>query len=974
MKVRGAYRFIVLATTLMLIIPSIPTIGMENVMPRAATDTDPDNDDPNNADVLSSGDYVYGSLLINNNGQDIQDWYMVSVSYKKMLNVSMYMNDWDQNDPGKYNFHLLLYVPVGNQLFLLKSGFTSRNNYRWESLTILQTFTQSPLPLWIRVIVNATSGNPPQVSTQPGHYTLNVMISDPPSIGTGQTTAKLDRRSGSLSEIYYKMTSPPDDEHVLTAMLQCPQFGDFDLYIYNMWPNEQPYPYLWLQNGSWTNASGNVEQCSVGGSEGEYYVYVTAYDGGGTFTLNIDTSQSTIDRDNIMSKAVLVKTNSPIPNYIDQSIDAFDWYKVKMLPNKKVESIYFSLGGSHQNNLYNLTIYDKDGKYITGKYNTQNGGLPDFSQQNFNPLTNGIEIRDISVSYEGHIYIMVRAIMHYRQQGEGNYFIPARAHYKMTFQLPNDPPQLIKKIPDIEMNEDEENDELVLSNYFTDPNGDNLNFTIIGSGGKHTRPTIDPLTTRVTFDPEDNWYGRESITVRATDDGPGNKFTDAYFNVTVNPVNDPPYVIAPVENMTLIEGDTAYTPSMDKIFGDIDDDIEDLTFSYKVLSQDLTPKTAQIPIEIDVIQNRYKIGPVEYMFGSAQIQISASDEKVGSPPAIVIFKVEIQHKNHPPEFTEEVDSDPIELEMKEGEINTDYNVYELFQDKDTEYANDSLGFEISDSDYLKVEIDEKDGTITFNASAFEFLPGVYYEDNIVITAGDTQGANKTLNFTIYIEPINDAPYITSVIPSKFDEPVKEGQSITFKVSVGDNDTDVDLLNYTWYVDDDKQRGQKKYSFTWYIDYELGSEEGEIHTIKVEIDDGTTKIEYEWEVKVLDVNRPPENVQIVSPRNDMKFDKGDPILFNGTATDPDNDVLEYIWTDKGTKRVLGKGSTITVKDLKPGTHIIVLTVTDGKNNVTKEVSIKVVEPPSGGPGFEAMPAIIAVMIACIIIWKRRHSRA
>jgi hypothetical protein len=101
-------------------------------------------------------------------------------------------------------------------------------------------------------------------------------------------------------------------------------------------------------------------------------------------------------------------------------------------------------------------------------------------------------------------------------------------------------PELVSELPDIVFYEDEYiTDEFNLYDHFTDRDGDALFFTY---GQKHIQVIIHPNGS-IDFTAEENWYGTENITIRASDSS--GALVEDIITVTVLPVNDPP-VISPI--------------------------------------------------------------------------------------------------------------------------------------------------------------------------------------------------------------------------------------------------------------------------------------------------------------------------------------------------------------------------------------------------------------------------------------------
>lgn len=101
------------------------------------------------------------------------------------------------------------------------------------------------------------------------------------------------------------------------------------------------------------------------------------------------------------------------------------------------------------------------------------------------------------------------------------------------------PPEKVNPLPDVSFNEDETVFNVFftsLNYYFQDIDDNNLYFT---SGNKSVRIRINTNDT-VDMWAEENWFGFEIITIRATD--PTGALVEDVVIVQVNPINDPPTI------------------------------------------------------------------------------------------------------------------------------------------------------------------------------------------------------------------------------------------------------------------------------------------------------------------------------------------------------------------------------------------------------------------------------------------------
>jgi hypothetical protein len=1031
-------------------------------------DVEPANNDPSTATAIFSDEVVSGSLL-STTANDSRDWYKITVPYDKVLNMSMCMENYSYSQPWLYNFDLVGFYNSGGTLYPIQSadmGWLMLNTeHRLEAGYFLNLMVSAGLDVWILVGVNGTLSIPPVISSQPSNYSLSVTLSDPIAYTPGQNvTRPIDKVNGPNAGYFYKLIpSAIPEGKVFDARLRCPANGDFDLYIrafLTQFPDE-----FWLHNGSWANATNNQERCRVGGANGTYYMEVRGFSGAGTYSLTSDVANSTTDNNNSAAQALPVQDTDPHSDYIEQGMDPFDWWRVNMRSGNTIDDAYFSLTAPiYPSNLYCMYVYDSSIKLMIKKYNTENGSLP-VSTNPPNGITNQIDMRSINATSDGPIYFLIRAITHYYRMGDVG-FIPARGAYKMTFKLPNDAPLFNGSIPDIHMLEDSVYD-TNLSNYFTDPDGDMLTYTLLSTGSHNTNPSldndtgrltlrplanwsgtetmrfratddgpgkkwaegnvtvvvypvndgpvamgtppdvqiledgtdssiqlsrycfdvdgdklsysafpqdpgyyitdpkIDSFTSCVTFRPGVNWSGTENVRFRAMDDGPGNLFVELNVTVHVTPVNDPPAINGSLSSITVLEENVARTPDVSPLFTDSDDEVGDLTYSIRVISAYTHPPGSTLNISYNAGTHAFDLGPTLGCFGAFLLELSCIDNHPGTAPIKLRFNLTVDHRNHDPALKPGI-LDPKILELKEGEANSSLVISDFFTDRDLakNYANDTLKFSISAPTRLEVNL-SGDGRITVDTGRVEYVPGIAYEEKLVLTATDMAGKSASLNLTVRVLPVDDAPLITKILPDIGQVTLSEGRIGIFCINAADNDT-ADLI-YTWILDDvlQKENGSA-------FSYQPGHTIASIHTLKVSVSDGTTTVGSVWKITV---NRLP-SVTIISPSNSTKFKKDAMITFVASGTDPDGDTLSFTWRDE-TGKVLGIAGNLTINSLPPGTHVITVEVSDGNGSAHQQVTVVITSPatnkPSGGviPGFEltAIAAAAGLHMAAL----RRHRR-
>ena len=922
-----------------------------------ATDLEPDNDNPNTAPEIISGEVIYGSLMIQR-ADDYYDLYHTSVPYGKVLNASLQMLDYNYSTTWQYNFNLYFLYFDGAHYTAFAASETDN---KWDHITYLQVDVSQPLSVWVYVQVNQTQQG--QVTTLAGNYTLSASISDPIPFSAGTYSGIMDARNGPNGRYYYKLDTTLPDNKIMRCRLQCPVNGDFDIYAYNIWPrySHTNLGTLWQQNASFENSSlANIEEVDVGGSESSaYYIEVSAFDGAGVYQLFVDMDQNTPNDHNVPTKSMLVNDNYPHTSFADSGTDPIDWWVVNAKAGRSIPEFYFANLNGANNNLFAMIVFDNNLHFKSIKYNTQTGGWPDFGTTHPNPIMATISMKDVVVGYDGPIYICIQAIMNFDQS---IHHIPSRGWYRMAFTLPNDPPQYAGGAPPITMDEDTVSQSLVLANYFSDPDGNNLTYGVMGSS-YHTRPLVDNVTGLVSFTPEANWSGTETVRFRATDDGPGNKWAECNVTVMVNPVNDPPYLVPgmSVPDMTIKEGEITYTPDVTTLFADVDNLPSELKITPKVISFTTHPPGSILPIQYDVSSHSYKLGPCNLFYGSFNIQLSCTDNMPGTIPVSTSFYLNVTHVNHKPALRENI-QDPMELTVKEHAKDDHLLLSDLFTDLDlpADYANDALAFCVTGAKDLLVSINE-DGYLVIDTGTVQYVPGQHYEEKLLITAKDKTGLKATLNLTVYVDPVNDPPRVVTVSPTDTDIEISEGQRKLFSVTALDDDTPI--LSYSWSVDGKKDKNSKDYSFAFAPDFDAGPN---TYTIQVDVFDGTTTVSHEWNITVDNVDRAPSGY-INTPLNMTRFLKGTPVTLTAQGLDPDGDVLTFIWRDANGVE-LGRGATFTTDKLPKGTQKITLEINDSTLSVFEDVTVVVYTnpaPAAKSPGFDGLGAMAAIGVVLLL---------
>jgi len=142
-------------------------------------------------------------------------------------------------------------------------------------------------------------------------------------------------------------------------------------------------------------------------------------------------------------------------------------------------------------------------------------------------------------------------------------------------------------------------------------------------------------------------------------------------------------------------------------------------------------------------------------------------------------------------------------------------------------------------------------------------------------------------------------------------------------------------------------------------------------VNISVSNSTTVLDHHnFTLEVIRVNHSPRDLMIVSPKDGSSYtaDEAHNLLLSGSAIDDDvGDVLNFTWSENGA--VVAKGNS-TGHSFAPGTHIIMLMVSDGQLSAQTSVTFKVTNPPkpvgqSSGQQ-KVLTAVIGISVVTVVI--------
>ncbi len=415
----------------------------------------------------------------------------------------------------------------------------------------------------------------------------------------------------------------------------------------------------------------------------------------------------------------------------------------------------------------------------------------------------------------------------------------------------NDEPELFQQVINLTMEEDSSplKLDLMLGEYFRDPDGDPLHFAAVvdmedavegenltasvsSSGILKLTPGADYfgdlIPVHVFADDGDDGDAADDPTVNATLAG-GSAFQVLYVNITA--VNDPP-VWGPLENLTLEDGERAEDHlTLTDAITDVDTPPDSLEFSEPIVS-DVSILTAQLDPE-----GHLDISAGDGVEGTATITLQVVD---GEHLVTTGFSVSVVLRNTAPVT---VDPPAHVYVDEDGTLPDAVDLVRNFYDQD----GDPLAYTVTGgSDNVLHSLDAEAGLVSFTPA-----PDWNGEALFTFTAHDPMGLNASFNTTVVVVPVNDAPTVPK-IRSPDDGAVVGGEEVTF-LTDGATDVDGDELEYIWDFDvtDDVEgtvRGMNAtHAFT---------ADG-LYTVKLTVTDGTAEVSTSISVSVEGVSRTPQ---------------------------------------------------------------------------------------------------------------------
>ncbi|MBS3105894.1 lamin tail domain-containing protein [Candidatus Woesearchaeota archaeon] len=222
--------------------------------------------------------------------------------------------------------------------------------------------------------------------------------------------------------------------------------------------------------------------------------------------------------------------------------------------------------------------------------------------------------------------------------------------------------------------------------------------------------------------------------------------------------------------------------------------------------------------------------------------------------------------------------------------------------------------------------------------------------NITLFFNDSYGLSSSDK--LFNVSVNNSPFIVSFSPSSLNLTLMENSTLNFNANASDPDDAA--LNFSWFIDN----ALNSTSITSFS-YTPSFNDNGTHKINATVKDSSSnQLSILWNVRVTNFNIAP----VLSGISNMSGTKNITLSFNITASDPDNDVLNYSSNHSGIS-VSKINDSIAAVTWKPkntdiGNNTIAFSVTDGISADFEIIMISVNFSNNAAPFITSSPVTTA----------------
>lgn len=372
-------------------------------------------------------------------------------------------------------------------------------------------------------------------------------------------------------------------------------------------------------------------------------------------------------------------------------------------------------------------------------------------------------------------------------------------------------------------------------------------YTLTCSNSTHISASVNGLT--VTFTPQNNWSGEESLLFTLTT--PQGEISNRYSSIKVIALNDPPYILNPINQVTFNDNNTYNGINLLNLFSDPDINLGDhLTFTSSGASH--------LTININNTSGSLSVVPEHNWVGSEVITFIATDDSLSQVSHPITFNV-IDVNEAP------VINFPSLFNINEDQY-LEIDLHNYVSDIDNDY--DELDINVSGSGHIGVVLND-------NILTIQPIPNYNGNEYVRISVSDQVRSTQlyrspefadrllvTDSVMIHVISVNDPPVIISCLPDTSDIYTINTQPVTFTINA--QDIDNQTLYYYWTINNQNQQtytNQITKTFLY---------EGE-YSVNCRVSDGYSYVNYSWNVHVsLNSELNPEIITELLPNSPNPF--------------------------------------------------------------------------------------------------------